>query len=113
MDASGRLGHGLSRPSRLLSLKGCPYRLVMFLTFLTLKKILPDTWDCLVLIRLDNMSVISYLNHLPIKVQNNFLSVKVVHVPDRLNLGADLGHVSKAFIPKARIFLFSMGVLQI
>ncbi|MGL5564840.1 MAG: reverse transcriptase-like protein [Plesiomonas sp.] len=80
-------------------------RLEMLAVFLALKHFLPLLRGSHMIIRTDNTTVISYLNHqralrsgllhnlssrLLLWLQNKILSVKAVHIPGHLNVAADL-----------------------
>lgn len=80
-------------------------RLELLAVLLALKRFLPYLKGYHVLIRTDNMTVVSYLNHqgglrsrplyrlaehVLLWAQTMFLSIRAVHIPGHLNLGADL-----------------------
>ncbi|KAI2668352.1 Transposon Ty3-G Gag-Pol polyprotein [Labeo rohita] len=79
--------------------------LEMLAVFLALKHFLPDLRDRHVLVRTDNTSVVSYINHqgglrsrplyklahqILVWSQGKLLSLRAVYVPGHLNLGADI-----------------------
>ncbi|KAL0168891.1 hypothetical protein M9458_037113, partial [Cirrhinus mrigala] len=79
--------------------------LEMLAVFLALKHFLPDLRDRHVLVRTDNTSVVSYINHqgglrsrplyklahqILVWSQDKLLSLRAVYVPGHLNLGADI-----------------------
>lgn len=77
----------------------------MLAVFLAIKRFLPYLRGCHILVRKDDMTLVSYLNRLGglhscpqcrlarcvlLWAQTEFLSVRAVHIPGHLNLGADL-----------------------
>ncbi|XP_067241145.1 uncharacterized protein [Chanodichthys erythropterus] len=79
-------------------------RLEMMAVFLALKHFLPDLRDYHVLVRTDNMSVVSYINHqgglrsrqlnylarrILLWSQGKLLSLKAAYIPGSQNMGAD------------------------
>ncbi len=79
--------------------------LEMLAIFRALKYLLPDLRDRHVLVRTDNTSVVSYINHqgglrlrplyklahqILVWSQDKLLSLRAVHIPGHLNMGADI-----------------------
>jgi hypothetical protein len=98
---SGRPAHGLWRGRRLAWHIN---RLEMLAVFRALKHFLPDLRGHHVLVRTDNTSVVSYINHqgglrsrplcrlahqILVWAQGKLLSLRAVYIPGRLNVGAD------------------------
>ncbi|KAI2646275.1 Gag-Pro-Pol polyprotein [Labeo rohita] len=105
-----RLGSGHEWPPCPRSVERSPTHvahncLEMLAVFLALKHFLPDLRDRHVLVRTDNTSVVSYINHqgglcsrplyklahqILVWSQGKLLSLKAVYLPGYLNLGADI-----------------------